>query len=108
MWEAEGDEGVEKAIGLALLAGVWSLGLAGCLATDPPKPVFQTVEVRVPVPVPCEIDMPALPRHLEAAAGKGVLEKGNAAVAELEEVRAGYALAAAQVAACRAAVVPAR
>jgi len=30
------------------------LALAGCATAAPPEPVIKTVEVRVPVPVPCK------------------------------------------------------
>lgn len=39
---------------LAILA---ALALAGCGTTKPPEPIIRTVEVRVPVPVPCVIDV---------------------------------------------------
>ncbi|MFZ5667977.1 MAG: hypothetical protein ACOY4K_00635 [Pseudomonadota bacterium] len=35
--------------------------LAGCATTTPPEPVVRTVEVKVPVPVPCEDRRPSEP-----------------------------------------------
>jgi hypothetical protein len=80
---------------LAGLAAAVALGLAGC-ATRPP----QLVEIRVPVPVPCQVATPARPAMptdalVPAVPGEQILasieRKVKALLAELE-LREGYEL----------------
>lgn len=63
--------------------------VSGC-ASEPQKPIIQTTTVEKPVPVRCKIQRIEKPRlHLnEVQAGDSVLVKGNAAIAELRELKA--------------------
>lgn len=87
----------EAVVWVALIALAFSL--LGC-AQAPEKPIFQTIEVEKPIAIPCPIKAPAPPDYLGQAKGKSVLEKGNAAIAETEELRALYESARKQAEAC--------
>lgn len=91
----------------AILAAA-GLSLAGCASVGPPEPIVRTVEVRVPVPVPCvpadaDLSGPDYPdtdaellaaedaaeRYSRLFAGRGLREAREAdLVARLEACRA--------------------
>lgn len=88
-------------LSLAVFYAFVPFALVGCAVE--PKTIFQTVEVQVPVPVPCKAPEVAKPKFaLDAASVKqGVYSKGAAALAELKQRQAYEARLEAAVAACR-------
>lgn len=72
-----------------IMVGVCVLGLSAC-ATDQVV-VHDTVEVKVPVPVPCVTDVPVCPPYkldTEDLRGKSIYTQSNAVLVELEQRRA--------------------
>lgn len=71
------------------LAAVLSLLLAGCSAI-PEKPIVQTVEVKVPVQVPCKVSLPERPVFEldKTPADAGIFDLAKAAVIEIKQRRA--------------------
>lgn len=61
--------------------------LAGCAATVPPPPVVNTVEVKVPVLVPCKVSLPAAPvwELSRTSADASLFELAKAAVIEIRQ-----------------------
>ncbi|MDB5414469.1 MAG: hypothetical protein JWR10_2804 [Rubritepida sp.] len=78
---------------LMLLVTLCASSLAGCgVAPSAPEPVVRTVEIRVPIPVPCIDAVPARPAVNTLAE---ILALGNAAAAmalmEQHNLLLGYA-----------------
>ena len=57
-----------RAVQLAALAVLAALILSGC-AIAPQEPITRTVEVKVPVPVPCKAHVDARPHYADQDAG---------------------------------------
>jgi len=70
-----------------------ALSLVLLLSACCPKPlvvVKEAVEVKIPVPVPCKVEMPAKPvwqLDYPATRSAGLFVKGNSALVELEQRR---------------------
>ena len=47
--------------GVTPVAAIIAQLFAGCTATVPEKPIVSTVEVRIPVQVPCKVTLPPVP-----------------------------------------------
>ena len=75
--------------GLLLYAAAGIL-LAGCAASIPEKPIVQTVEVKVPVAVPCRVTLPERPvwELDKTSPDAALLDLAKAAVIEIKQRRA--------------------
>ncbi len=75
--------------------------LAGCASE--PKVIYRSVEVQIPVSVPCKAPEVERPRFAldGATVSQGLYTKGAAALAEIEQRRAYEKRLEAAVAACR-------
>lgn len=80
-----------------------ALLLSGCCSLCPPVIVKESVEVKVPVPVPCATEIPKRPvwqLDLKEVRSAGLFVRGNSALIELEQRRAYEAELEAVIVAC--------
>ena len=76
--------------------------LTGCASAIPEKPIVQTVEVRIPVQVPCKVELPATPVFEldRTSPDASLFELARAAVIEIKQRRIYAKFLEAALAAC--------
>ena len=76
--------------------------ISGCATAIPPAPIVRTIEVRVPVPVPCRTAIPPLPlwELSRISPDAGLFDMARAIVVELNQRQAYEKLLLAAALAC--------